>query len=51
MVVTSYLAQGEAWLEDVREIVAEYFPEKGCHGSIPPKLKHDSPKSSISNSG
>jgi NAD(P)H dehydrogenase (quinone) len=51
VVVTSSLAQREAWLEDVRETVAEYFQEKGCHGSIPPKLKHDSPTSSISNSG
>jgi NAD(P)H dehydrogenase (quinone) len=49
VVVTSSLAQREAWLEDVRETVAEYFPRKRCH--ILPRLKHDSPKSSISNSG
>jgi NAD(P)H dehydrogenase (quinone) len=29
VVVTSSLAQRKAWLEDVRETVVRYFPEKG----------------------
>jgi putative NADPH-quinone reductase len=34
VVVTSSLALRKAWLEDVRETVADYFPEKGDHGDI-----------------
>ena len=34
VVATSSLAQRKAWLEDVRETVAEYFPEKGDHGDL-----------------
>jgi putative NADPH-quinone reductase len=34
VVVTSSLALRKAWLEDVRETVADYFPEKGDQGDI-----------------
>jgi putative NADPH-quinone reductase len=34
VVVTSSLAQREAWLEDVRETIAEYFPEEGDYGDL-----------------
>ena len=34
VVVTSSLALRKAWLEDVRETVADYFPEKRDHGDI-----------------
>ena len=34
VMVTSSLALRKAWLEDVRETVAEYFPEKEAHGNL-----------------